>query len=191
MTSSCQWDKKCLHQKPLKKQRMKIELKKIKIAEHMSEETTAFTADIYVNGKKVGYAKNDGCGGCTDYHPYEGKRSIIEAAEKHCLTLPDQKFDMEGGRDPFVVKMSLENLIDQLIEDELKKKDKKKLEKKMVNHIMWGKPNGTTYTQVKVPRPIASYPLDVIQKAVDNYKKELKPGDVFLNTNLEVLGVKL
>ena len=39
---------------------MNIELKNIKIAEHLSEETTAFTADIFVNGKKVGYARNDG-----------------------------------------------------------------------------------------------------------------------------------
>jgi hypothetical protein len=169
---------------------MKIELKKLKIAEHMSEETTAFTADIYVNGKQAGYAKNDGHGGCTFYHSYEGKRSLIEAAEKHCLGLPAQKFDMGGGRDPFVMKMNLENFIDQLVEDELKKKDQKRMEKKMVNCIMWGVPGSLSYTQVKLPKPLSAYPLVALQKAVDTYKKEFKKGEVFLNTNLEALGVK-
>ena len=37
---------------------MNIELRKLKIVESMSEETTAFTADIYVDGYKSGYAKN-------------------------------------------------------------------------------------------------------------------------------------
>jgi hypothetical protein len=170
---------------------MKIELRKLKIALHMSEETTAFTADIYVDGKEAGYAKNNGHGECTFYHAYEGKRSLIEAAEKHCLALPAQTYDMGGGRDPFVMKMNLEHFIDQLVEDELKKKDRKKLEKKMVNHIMWGKPNGTSYIQVKFPRPISEYPLPALQKAIDTYKKDFKEGDVFLNTNLEALGVKL
>jgi hypothetical protein len=35
---------------------MKIELKKVQIYNKLSEETTAFTADIYVNGVKAGYA---------------------------------------------------------------------------------------------------------------------------------------
>ncbi len=33
----------------------------------MSEETNCFVADLYINGKKIGYVKNDGRGGCTDY----------------------------------------------------------------------------------------------------------------------------
>jgi len=170
---------------------MKIELKKIKIAEHMSEETTAFTADIYIDGKQAGYAKNDGHGGSTYYHAYEGKRDLIAKAEKHCLTLPPIKYGAEHGMKAFEIKMDLENFIDELVTAELKKKDLKKLEKKMVNTIMWGQPNGTSYVQVKLPQPIASYPLPAIQKAIDTYKKEFKKGDVFLNTNLEVLGVKL
>lgn len=37
----------------------------LKIAEYLSEETTAFAAKITKNGKVVGYAKNDGHGGST------------------------------------------------------------------------------------------------------------------------------
>ena len=41
---------------------MKIQLKSLKVFEEMSEETTAFVADVFVNNKKVAYAKNDGIG---------------------------------------------------------------------------------------------------------------------------------
>ena len=42
---------------------MKAELRKVKIARHMSEETTAFTADLWVDDKHIGHVKNDGRGG--------------------------------------------------------------------------------------------------------------------------------
>lgn len=172
---------------------MKIELKKLKIAEHMSEETTAFTAEIYVNGVNAGYAKNDGHGGSTFYHcnPDEKSRNLIKNAEQHCLTLPSQTFEMGGGRSPLVIPMNLENFIDELVEAELKKKDQKKLEKKMINHIMWGVPNSSSYIQVKLPMPVSSYPLPVLQEAIDRYKNGFKTGEQFLNTNLEVLGIKI
>lgn len=44
-----------------------ITLKSIKVHNDMSEETACFSATVYVNGKKVGTAKNDGRGGCNDY----------------------------------------------------------------------------------------------------------------------------
>jgi len=42
---------------------MKIALKNIKVAKHLSEETLAFTATVYLNGKRVGIAQNSGHGG--------------------------------------------------------------------------------------------------------------------------------
>lgn len=170
---------------------MKIELKKLKIAEHMSEETTAFTAEIYVDGKNVGYAKNDGRGGCTDYHsnPDPQSRKVIESAEKYCLGLPPIKYPAEHGMKAFEVEMNLEGFIDQLVMDELKKKDQKKIEKKFVNHIIWGIPNGGTYTQVKFKYPLNVIPKEKLQPMVDQYKKELKEGEKILNTNLEALGI--
>jgi hypothetical protein len=41
---------------------MKIELKNVKINKMFSEETTCFIADVFINGKKTAYAKNDGRG---------------------------------------------------------------------------------------------------------------------------------
>lgn len=44
---------------------MKVELKKLAIYQRLSEETTAFSADVWIDGQKVGHAKNDGQGGAT------------------------------------------------------------------------------------------------------------------------------
>ena len=108
---------------------MKIELKKIKFSEHLSEETNAFTAEIYINGKNAGYARNDGRGGCTDYHAHGGKRDLIEQAEQHCLTLPPINYGT------FQIDMNLENKIDQLFEEWLKSKGEEKLQKDMLKGI--------------------------------------------------------
>ena len=41
----------------------RVALKSLKIAKHLSRETLAFTATVYVDGKKIGYAQNQGHGG--------------------------------------------------------------------------------------------------------------------------------
>lgn len=52
---------------------MKLQLKSIKYSPSLSQETHAFTANVYLNNKKVGYARNDGIGGCTFVTISEGK----------------------------------------------------------------------------------------------------------------------
>ena len=111
---------------------MKIELKNIKFSEALSEETNAFVGDVYVNGKKVAYAKNDGHGGPTCYHAYEGKRELLEQAEQFCLGLPPIKaYSME-------LPMNLEMKIDMLLEDWLRAKDQKRLDKKLEKDCLIG-----------------------------------------------------
>jgi hypothetical protein len=48
---------------------MKIEVRSLKHFPSLSEETTAYTATIYVDGKKAIDAKNDGHGGMDMYRP--------------------------------------------------------------------------------------------------------------------------
>lgn len=43
---------------------MQLELKSIRHSPSLSSDSEAFTANLYVNGKKAGYAKDDGNGGC-------------------------------------------------------------------------------------------------------------------------------
>jgi hypothetical protein len=48
----------------------KVEIKNLKVAENLSEGSLAFTASIWINGKKAGGAKNQGRGGMTDVDLY-------------------------------------------------------------------------------------------------------------------------
>ena len=183
---------------------MKIELKNVKINLTFSEETTMFKADLVINGIVVGEANNDGRGGCTFYdaNSYNVKKQeflpdaerkrnkeLIEQAEAFCKSLPPMKHTF--GDVEHEIPMSLEYFIDELVYEELKKKEQKKFEKKMVDAILWGKPNGHSYTQVKFKIPLAKIPLMQLQGVVNKYKTQLKEGEQFLNTNLEELGIKL
>jgi len=167
---------------------MKIELKSIKFSEAMSEETNAFTANLYINGMKVGYCKNTGQGGCTDYNTNKPEnRKTIAEAEVYCKTLPKIKWgDIEFDQ-------SLESVIDTLLEDWLKAKQIKKFEKKMIKAILVGSPdeNRSSYHYYNFKRPLSTIPKDYLQRRVDHIKTELNAGDVILNTNLEALGINI
>ena len=165
---------------------MKIELKSIKFSEAMSEETNAFTANLYVNGKLAGYCKNTGQGGCTDYYGIEKASSdIIKEAEAYCKALPKTKWkDMEFDQ-------SLESVIDQLLEDWFKVKGDKKMEKQMQTCILIGSPdeNRGSYSYYKFKKPLSEIPQGQLQASVFRIKNKLNSGEAILNTNLKQLGI--
>jgi hypothetical protein len=124
---------------------MKLELKNVKINEAFSEETLMFKADLFVNGKKVAYAENDGRGGCTFYREYSRElRPIIAQAEEYCKTLPST-FHTYGER-TIEIKSNLEHWIDTKVyaiyNKKLIEKHKKKLAKDMLKGICYGNENG-------------------------------------------------
>ena len=172
---------------------MKIELKKFQFFERMSEETNAFVADVYANGVKIAYAKNDGHGGETFYYPEPKNAKLLAEAEAYCKSLPPTVYKGQGmgGRD-IVIESNLVNVIDDLVCAAIKAKDDKKLEKKMEKAIMWGVKGGHSYTQVTFGGKLLSQmPKERLQMYVNEYKKKLKPNEVFLNTNFERLGIKI
>ena len=169
---------------------MKIELKRISFNERMSEETNCFVAEIYINGKKAGYCKNDGKGGCTNYNG----NILIREAEAYCKTLPNNKYG----------EQSFEDVINNLLDAHLKDKDFGRIEKKMhktyLSAICYGKKvvgheyaNGYEYATVFWKgKTLSQIPLQYLQKAYDDIKaNKLQNGDVVLNNNLEALGVKV
>lgn len=103
---------------------MQIELKNIKHARSLSEETNAFTADIWIDGDKVGYAKNNGQGGGTDIRPLEGQRDKLREAEKWAASLPSEIVELGDG--PIELKPRLDTVVDELVEDDLMVKDLQK-----------------------------------------------------------------
>jgi hypothetical protein len=168
---------------------MKIELKNVKVNEAFSEETTCFIADVFINGKKVAHAKNDGRGGCTDYYPYEGQRELLKQAELFCKGLPKQVIEFGGKEHKF--DQSLESVIDDLVFAKEKEKEQKKIEKLCENNIVWGKPNGMSYKMLsfKGKNKFADVKNTIQgQKALENLinrvKSELKEGEEIFNKNL-------
>lgn len=168
---------------------MKIELKKISFSERLSEETNAFAADLHINGKKVGYCKNDGRGGCTFYHGYDKESNVVIAeAEKYFLSLP--KVKAEGYN--FEYQPTLETAIDDQFELYLKSKEEKKMQKLFSHAIVFGKPNGNSYRYYNYKRPLSEVPIHQLKSFIVSLKnKELKEGENILNTNLAELGINV
>lgn len=163
---------------------MIITLKNIKYFPSMSEETNCFQADIYINGKKSGYAENQGHGGNTSYHANEGCRDIIKQAEEYCKTLPAHKASFGD------IEIDLEFFIDLLLDDHIKEKETKKvakqLEKDSKKGICFGE-NGYSYRifywknytlEQMINTPVGKMQ---IQQAIAKIKKE---GGNILNTNI-------
>jgi hypothetical protein len=124
---------------------MKLELKNVKINEAFSEETLMFKADLFVNGKKVAYAENDGRGGCTFYNTYsQDLRPLLKEAEEFVKALPST-FHTYGER-TIEIKSNLEHWIDDVVYAISNKKEiekqKKKLAKDMLKGICYGNENG-------------------------------------------------
>lgn len=118
---------------------MKIELKSVKFFEALSEETNAFTANVWVNGKKAGYAKNDGHGGCTFIRAYPEQRELFNEAENWLLEQP--QINIGTKEQPYMVDSDMETKVDSLFEEWLDKKEQKKLQKNCEKGICYGNKN--------------------------------------------------
>ena len=88
---------------------MKIELKAIQYAAFSSEETNCYTANLYINGHKIGTVGNDGHGGPDHFH---GDHSAFAAADAWCkANLPGwQMHDKEFETD---LEMQCGKLVDE------------------------------------------------------------------------------
>ncbi len=70
---------------------MKVELKKVKHSPSLSEETEAFTADVFINGKRAGSVRNSGHGGPNDVDWIGGYQGpTAQVFRDYLLTLPPE-----------------------------------------------------------------------------------------------------
>lgn len=99
---------------------MKIELKRLSISERLSQETTAFAADVWVDGKNVGTAENDGRGGETIVRVDPSVRAAVEA---HGSAIIPAEYARVASGTVWVV--------DQLVSAELTKRDDAKFARKL------------------------------------------------------------
>lgn len=182
---------------------MKIEVKKIKHARSLSEETNAFTAELYVDGEHVADCKNSGQGGMTDVYPKysenkakrERYREIVQKAEVFCKKMP--KVESEFSKDGLA--MSLDFYIDLEVENDLKNKEIqraiKKLDKDSLRYvIILSKKNFDDFCAGKTHqlknksfgwrKPIAEIPKDLIKAQLPAIKAQLKGDEFIYNKNL-------
>ena len=61
---------------------MRLELRRFKHYPRLSEETVAFNADLYIDGKKSGSVKNDGHGGANFFSDFAAERKVEAWAKK-------------------------------------------------------------------------------------------------------------
>jgi len=98
---------------------MKIELKKISHNARLSEETPAFAADVWIDGKKAGEARNDGHGGSNVYYPW----ALADQINDYAKTLPRRPFGfgMEGDYQPDADAVIFDLLDEHLVAKDLKR----------------------------------------------------------------------
>lgn len=178
---------------------MDIEIKNIKINKSFSEETICFTADVYVNGVKTAYARNDGRGGCTYYCSYHKPNNDhdLRQAEAYAKSLPSTTHEF-GGR-TMILEMDLERLIDDAVYKKFNDGEKAKFDKTLAKHmetdICFGVPNSGSYKRIGYGKhPLKAVCLTQrakVQELVDRIRREhCKDGVEILNTNLAELGLK-
>lgn len=101
---------------------MLVTLKKLSIYDRMSEETTCFVADVYVDGKKVAIAQNDGRGGNTHVDflhevPRERRDEIAKALKSE---IPAEYASFTSG---------IEWAVDKLVDAAAQEKEDKRVAK--------------------------------------------------------------
>lgn len=177
---------------------MKIELKKLKIAEHLSEETTAYTADVYIDGKCIGYAKNDGQGGETDIRCNHASDSPLHKLLYDAIEwAKNQPPYSEGGGAP--LPMTLDFYIDLMVYDVLlakaEAKEQAKLKKLQLKEIHVGVPDSGRYHRWLWKKmtlaQMAAVPSGkgAVQSRIDVIKRDLKAGEAIINAEyLRALG---
>ena len=169
---------------------MELELKSVKISLSQSEETTAFTGLLYINGQKVANVSNAGRGGAITLFPIgTTDYDLVKQANNYCKSLPAVKHD------ELLLDMDLEFWIslevEKVAEKQSQQKFLKKIEKTALQNIVIGNPNDllSGYRVLKLSTPISHYFLsqtgvEMLQAIIARVKTQMRPDEKILNTNI-------
>lgn len=129
---------------------MKIELRKVDYSASLSEETNAFSAEVWIDGKKEGHAQNHGTGGPTNVHP----NTLRLRLDEYGKTLPKADIGASFDGEPHLIVQDAEWIVGQLLDDWILLRDLRKRLKKRVLYVELGK-RGIMQTKVLPPEKIA------------------------------------
>lgn len=117
---------------------MKIELRKVVFSKALSEETNAYTADLYVDGALIAHLANRGQGGSDEQHPAKGKTYAdiqrVEEWIKANVPARETEFMIEGK--PFIMEPDLESVCGDLLAEHLSTKELTRLLKRTIVYIV-------------------------------------------------------
>lgn len=150
---------------------MTFELKRIAYSDRLSEETAAYAADLYVDGKILAHVKNDGHGGSDHAYPAKGRtHDEINALDKRMKTeAPKYTLKISDTRSE-QLDYSLEMLCSELLEASFFEKEVKRVTK---SRILWINDKGELMQSAKL-RP------DQMKPGLNAYKAK-HPTATFLN----------
>ncbi len=177
---------------------LKIEVKNVKFFE--GHEMDGVNADLFINGVKVYHVHDDGNGGCLDFEliSHDSKtKALAKLLNDFIDSIPEKPLDFGKGvvKDEHgnvrMGKTSLEDYVNDLIDNWQKAKGKKKMEKLFETCIAVGVPNASTYGVYNFKRKLSEIAPSILETKIRIIKMQLKKGEVILNTNLAELGVIL
>ena len=169
-----------------------IELKKVKT--FLGREGYGLNADVYINGVKAAFVRDDASGGEIDFDIFDN--AAFKVLTDYAASLPAVPIDFGDGpisRDGKVLTTQPDaaQLVDEAYNEYEKAKFVKGLGKKMMFAIMIGVPGANSYREVKFKIPLAAIDKARLQGYVNEYKTKLKKDEVFLNTNFAELGITI
>lgn len=129
-----------------------LQLKNIKINKAMSQETYAYSADLYFNGKLVGQVGNRGRGGGDDWH---GPQAKFQEADAWCRANNDP-LKIDDHSDP--LEMCLELWCAKRCEEHLMLQDYQRV---MRTNVVFVRNGGNVFTM-----PLKGHKLAVVSQLV-------------------------
>jgi len=160
---------------------MKVEIKNVKYSQFASHETSCFEATVYIDGKRMGVASNDGCGGPNNYD----SRALVEALTEHTKTLPTRTWRLDG--EALEVPPDIDTAIDDLLMAYLYARD---LKRDLSKRVLFVDKDGIlkqTRTMAKPELEATLRAPDLGQRLRSNRILNMMPFDVALTTYREVL----
>ncbi len=118
---------------------MKIEIRNLKFSTVDSRETNGFEATVYIDGERVGTARNKGFGGSTHIEPHEVETRL----NTYAATLSKVVSSIEDKNDPsgfFTYAATGETLVGDLVQEALVARELKKALGKRVLYTVANKP---------------------------------------------------
>ena len=123
---------------------MRIELRKVEYSAQLSEETAAFSAEIWIDSCRAGHARNHGQGGPTLISP----ASLGQRLDDHGKTLPTETI---AGEPPFVVQPDGEWIVGRLLTDWILRRD---LRRDLRNRALYTRTDKPGLFRTSVLKPV-------------------------------------